>query len=129
MQARHLFDYEYPIYTNGVDCRDGWTTGYGKAGDIKSDPNCWKLCCIRDHGPHSPTFGKVYAEPLDDECRAACDLFCKDRTGQTYAEWLATDSASGRPAEEVFREAFGLPDEEAEAKAAAEFEARLMEGV
>jgi hypothetical protein len=112
VKARMLIDYEFPIYTNGVDCRDGWTTGQGKAGDIKDAPDCWKLCCIRDHGPHSSTFARVYAEPADDECRAACDAFCKQQTGQTWDQWLTTDRETGRPAEEFFRERFGAPAEE-----------------
>ena len=108
MKAKWNFDYEYPIYNNGTDCRDGWTTGHGKAGDVTEHPDCWKLCVIRDHGPLSKSFGKVHAEPVDDECRQRVEQFCKRQTGQTYAKWLTVDPLNGGDAEAEFKKRFGL---------------------
>ena len=125
MKAIWNFDYEFPIYTNGVNCAGGWTTGYGKAGDVSEHPDCWKLCCIRDHGPLSPTFGKYHAEPADDECEA----ITKQYRDAERAEILARSGSTDPEAD--FKKRFGIVDEEAEAKeaATAEFESRLMEGV
>ena len=128
MKAKWIIDYDFPVMVDGH-----WTgeSGLGKAGDVTEHPDCWKLCVIRDHGPLSKSFGKVHAEPADDECRQRVEQFCKRQTGQAYAQWLTVDPLNGGDAETEFKKRFGLVDEEAEAKeaATAEFEARLMEGV
>ena len=105
MKAKWIIDYDFPVMVDG-----NWTgeSGLGKAGDVVEHPDCWKLCVIRDHGPLSPTFGKVHAEPADDECRKRVEQFCKRQTGQTYAKWLTVDPLNGGDAEAEFKKRFGL---------------------
>ena len=69
MKVRMLIPWEHVRYFNGVNASGGWDTVPGLPGEILEDARCWELCCIRDIAHWSPTFGKLYAEPIDDEAR------------------------------------------------------------